>query len=350
MENLIRLTPEQLSQITSYRKGEIKFGERIQTIPENTTVVDFLKTTQAQFVLFGIPEDIGVRANFGRMGTTSAYQNTLSAIANIQHNRFCKGSNLIILGRIDTESYLERAKDLNPANKEELKVLNKIVGEIDKEVTHLVSVIVKSGKIPIAIGGGHNNAYGMIKGTALGKAKPINAINFDAHTDFRALEGRHSGNGFSYAYEEGFLNKYFIFGLHENYTSKGVFLRIKETAGRVFYTTYEQISIRKETSFAEQLDKALTFIQEEDFGIEIDLDAVEAMPSSAMTLSGFSSEKVRKFLHYFGSSPQASYLHICEGAPGLSDDKNPNLIGKFIAYLITDFMKAKVNSDSVVVD
>jgi arginase family enzyme len=40
--------------------------------------------------------------------------------------------------------------------------------------------------------------------------KTINAINFDAHSDFRILEGRHSGNGFSYAYEEGFLKKYFV--------------------------------------------------------------------------------------------------------------------------------------------
>ncbi len=343
MENLHRLTSGQLSDITNYRKGEIKFGERIQTIPDNTTVVDFLKVSQAQFVMFGVPEDIGVRANFGRPGTIGAYQNALNAICNIQHNRFCKGSNLLILGHIDTEKYLERAKDLNPAHKEELKELYKIVTEIDKEVTHLVSLIVKNGKVPIVIGGGHNNAYGMIKGTALGKAKPINAINFDAHTDFRALEGRHSGNGFSYAYEEGFLNKYFIFGIHENYTSKGVFLRIKETAGRVYYNTYEQMSIRKESTFSEQLPKALEFIQEEDFGIEIDLDAIENIPSSAMTLSGFTTEKVRKFIHFFGSNPQASYLHICEGAPGLSDDKNPNLIGKFIAYLITDFMKARAN-------
>jgi formiminoglutamase len=67
--------------------------------------------------------------------------------------------------------------------------------------------------------GGHNNSYGNIKGTALAKGKPVNAINFDAHSDFRILEGRHSGNGFSYAYEEGFLKK-FYFGLHENYTSK----------------------------------------------------------------------------------------------------------------------------------
>jgi formiminoglutamase len=39
----------------------------------------------------------------------------------------------------------------------------------------------------------------------------VNAINFDAHSDFRILEGRHSGNGFSYAYEEGFLKKIFFF-------------------------------------------------------------------------------------------------------------------------------------------
>jgi formiminoglutamase len=48
----------------------------------------------------------------------------------------------------------------------------------------------------------------------------VNAINFDAHSDFRILEGRHSGNGFSYAYEEGFLKNILFFGLHENYTSK----------------------------------------------------------------------------------------------------------------------------------
>ena len=33
------------------------------------------------------------------------------------------------------------------------------------------------GKIPIIIGGGHNNAYGNITGLALGKGKMVNAIN-----------------------------------------------------------------------------------------------------------------------------------------------------------------------------
>ena len=131
--------------------------------------------------------------------------------------------------------------------------LSQLVEKIDKEVSHIIFNIVKAGKIPIVIGGGHNNAYGNIKGTALAKGKPINAINFDAHSDFRILEGRHSGNGFSYAFEEGFLKKYFIFGLHENYTSKSVLDIIKKIEDRVRYNTYDSIKIRKEKDFNQEL-------------------------------------------------------------------------------------------------
>ena len=49
--------------------------------------------------------------------------------------------------------------------------------------------------------------------------KKINILNIDAHADFRPLEGRHSGNGFSYAFREGFIKKYYAYGLHENYIS-----------------------------------------------------------------------------------------------------------------------------------
>jgi formiminoglutamase len=198
-----------------------------------------------------------------------------------------------------------------------------------------------AGKTPIIIGGGHNNAYGNIKGSALAKGKPINAINFDAHTDFRILEGRHSGNGFSYAFEEGFLKNYFIFGMHENYASKGVMETIKKHTDRIKYNTYEQISIRKVKSFTEEMHHAFEFIGNEPFGIEIDLDSLPNVASSAMTPSGFSIEKARQFVHFFGHKENAAYLHICEGAPDLDYEKNSHLTGKLVAYLVTDFIKAK---------
>ena len=340
MEKLIPFTASDLAKITNHRSGEIKFGEKILTIPKNADATSYLKECDAKYVLLGIPEDIGVRANLGRPGTHSAWESTLKSIANIQHNRFCKGSRILILGQLDVAEEMEEAANYDYQKLEGRLQLSKLVEKIDKDLTHIICSIVKAGKTPIIIGGGHNNAYGNIKGTALAKGKAINAINFDAHSDFRILEGRHSGNGFSYAYEEGFLKKYFIFGLHESYTSKSVLDLIKKTDQRVKYNTYDSIKITKEKSFEQEMTNALNHVKTDFFGLEIDLDALPNVASSAMTMSGFAVEEVRHFIHYFGKSQNAAYLHICEGAPDLADAKNSHLIGKLIAYLVTDFIKA----------
>ncbi len=346
MEKLILFTSTDLAKITNHRSGEIKFGEKMLTIPKGTDAISYIKTSEAKYVLFGIPEDIGVRANFGRPGAASAWDSAIKSIANIQHNRFCKGYNLLILGQLDVCEEMKEVENLNFYDVNDREKLTKLVEKIDKEVSHIIFNIIKSGKTPIIIGGGHNNSYGNIKGSALAKGKPINAVNFDAHSDFRILEGRHSGNGFSYAYEEGFLKKYFIFGLHENYTSKSVLDIIKKIEDRVRYNTYDSIKIRKEKDFNQELIHALEFIQNDHFGIEIDLDAIPNIASSAMTLSGFSVEELRQFISYFGKNKNAAYLHICEGAPDLGEEKNNHLIGKLIGYLVTDFIKS--NSEKLV--
>ena len=340
MEKLVPFTINDLAKVTNFRSGEVKFGEKMLTVPKNTDASVYLSTCEAKYVLFGIPEDIGVRANYGRTGAASAWESAIKSIANIQHNRFCKGSQLLVLGHLDVNEEMTESEHLDYNSDHDRKRLNQLVHKIDKEVSHIVCKIVKAGKIPIIIGGGHNNAYGNIKGSALAYGKPMNAINFDAHSDFRILEGRHSGNGFSYAYEEGFLNRYFIFGLHENYTSKSVLDSLKKIDDRVKFNTYDEIQIRKEKKFETEMNAALEFIKEERFGIEIDLDAIPNIASSAMTLSGFSIEKLRQFIYHFGNNQNASYLHICEGAPELGEEKNNHLIGKLIGYLVTDFIKA----------
>ena len=95
-------------------------------------------------------------------------------------------------------------------NAEEAKAKKDFIVREEKIVEEIVKPYVIKGYIPIVIGGGHNNAYGNIKGSALAHGKPVNAINFDAHSDFRILEGRHSGNGFRYAKSENYLHKYGI--------------------------------------------------------------------------------------------------------------------------------------------
>lgn len=339
MEKLIQFTASDLAKITNHRSGEIKFGEKMVTIPKDTDLNSFIKTTEAKYVLLGIPEDIGIRANYGRPGAASAWESAIKSIANIQHNRFCKGSQILVLGQIDVQEQMNEVQNLDFNDVDDRSKLSQLVKKIDKEVSYIVCKIIQAGKIPIIIGGGHNNSYGNIKGTALAKGKAINAINFDAHSDFRILEGRHSGNGFSYAFEEGFLKKYFIFGLHENYTSKSVLDILKKLEDRVRYNTYDSINVRKEKDFRQEMAVALDFIKNDPFGIEIDLDAIPNIASSAMTLSGFSIEELRSFISFFAKQKNAAYIHICEGAPDLDQEQNNHLIGKLIGYLITDFIK-----------
>ncbi len=340
MDKLIPFSLTDLSKLTYYRSGEVKFGEKMLTLPPDCDPAEFLENCECCYVLLGIPEDVGVRANYGRPGAASAWESAISSIANIQHNRFCKGSSILVLGQVDVAAQMEQVRELEFKNLQDRRKFGELVELIDKEVAHIVSLIVRAGKIPIIIGGGHNNAYGNIKGAALAKARPVNAVNLDAHSDFRIMEGRHSGNGFSYAYEEGFLKKYFIFGLHESYTSQSVLKTLKKIDDRVRFNTYDDIGVRQIKQFDKELAHAYEFVKSDPYGIEVDLDAIPGVASSAMTLSGFSVEQARRFVTHFGAGNQAAYLHICEGAPDLAEPSSAHLVGKLIGYLVTDFVKA----------
>ncbi|TDS64315.1 formimidoylglutamase [Myroides indicus] len=338
-KKLTLFSKSDLIAYTKYRNGEIKLGERIHLL-ETESWTEELKDAEPKYAVLGIPEDVGIKANWGRTGASTAWSSFLNSFLNIQHNRFCKGNWFTLIGHLNFQDEMKQAQKLDIKVKEDRKKLFELVAAIDKEVSHTISQITAAGKIPIVIGGGHNNSYGNIKGVALAKGKAINVINFDAHTDFRPLEGRHSGNGFSYAYEEGFLKNYFIFGLHENYTSKSVFGDIKVHTERIKYNTYEQIRVCKEKSFETELFTAKKHVDNNFYGIEIDLDALPNIASSAITPTGFTVEKLRQFLHFFGKSKNASYLHICEGAPALDFETNNHLVGKLITYLVTDFVKS----------
>src|SRR5690606_35321568 len=310
-------------------------------VTDFNNIYDSLTTLDVEYVIFGVAEDIGVFANYGNTGTARAWDATLKVLLNIQSNRFTNANKVLILGHLDFSKEMEKLENYDPSNEKDISRARKKVAKIDTYVTNLVYEIVKAGKIPIIIGGGHNNAYGNIKGTSLAFKKPINVVNFDAHSDFRPEEGRHSGNGFSYAYAEGFLKNYIIFGLQENYTPDIVFKRLDKFSA-IKYNTFEAVSIRNENTFKSELKNASDFISKRPFGIEIDCDAIKNIPSSAMTPSGYSVKKARAFVNHFGKCENAQYLHICEASP---TEDTESKVGKLITYLITDFMRANQQND-----
>lgn len=196
------------------------------------------------------------------------------------------------------------------------------------------------------IGGGHNNSYPIIKGAAKGLHKAellpltqINAINVDAHADYKTTEGRHSGNGFRYAAEDGYLGKYCIVGLHENHVPQNVLMDIHNNPF-IDYVSYEEIFISERKNFIQAIAHATGFTENSYTGIELDLDCVEGVLSSAATPSGISTLQARQYINFAATDAKPAYLHICEGATHLADGRRDDSTGKFISFLVTDFVKA----------
>jgi formiminoglutamase len=248
---------------------------------------------------------------------------------------------------------MKKAGALNASNEKDLIEIRQIVGEVDKRVSPVIEAIISAGKEAIIIGGGHNNAFPNIKGTveALRKIKgdktiQLGVINCDAHSDYRKIEGRHSGNGFRYAFNKGYLSRYSMVGLHENYNSSAILDELQKNLEFFSVSYFEDIFIRQNIKFEKAIEKGLKHLKKNICGIEIDMDAVQNIPTSAKTSSGISTIQARQYVHETASKSNSVYLHIAEAAPVLSHIKADNKTGKLIAYLISDYIKAKSERNS----
>ena len=332
--------------LTNLRKFETRLGERVHIMGYAEDIGKSIQSTTAKYVLFGIPEDIGVKANASMGGADTAWLPFLNEFLNIQSNDFLDGEEILLAGHFDFGDIQYLIDTAAKNDDEKVEACRHAVITIDDEVEHLVKLITEAKKIPLVIGGGHNNAYPLIKGAAKGWFKAgllplaqINCINLDAHADYRPMEGRHSGNPFRYAEEDGYLQKYCVVGLHENYIQQNTWV---DLVNNVFFDciTYEDIFIHEKRTFLQAVAHAVGFTEDILCGIEIDLDSIEGVLSSAMTPCGISPLLARQFVSYTSLDSKPAYLHISEGATRLADGRTDDTTGKLISYLVSDFVKA----------
>lgn len=333
--------------LTKLRRFITRVGEIIHVAENGDDLDEIIAHIPARYVMFGIPEDLGIRANFGIGGADTAWQPFLSSFLNLQSNDFLSGEEILLLGHFDFSELKFLIEQNAHDDEEKADAYRHAVITIDDAVEQLAKVISFHNKIPVAIGGGHNNAYPLIKGVAKGLHKAgliplaqINAINLDAHTDFRPAEGRHSGNGFRYAEEDGFLSKYCVVGVHENHLPQNIWLDIVNNPF-IDIITFEDIFIHEKRNFIQAIAHAADFTDDNFTGVELDLDCVENVLSSAMTPSGVSSVQARQYISLTSEKCKVAYLHICEGAAELEDGRRSDTIGKLISYLVSDFVKGR---------
>ncbi len=329
-------SPETLQTLTQQRPGETKLGQTISPLSSLTQ----LENHPARFVLLGIEEDIGIRANLGKAGADEAWHYFLPAFLNVQDNAFLSGRQIAVAGYLAFPDEMQQAATLNPSRPSELEQLRQLCAEIDNQVSETVQAIAQAGKIPVVIGGGHNNAYGLIKGVQQALKAPLSVLNIDPHADYRALEGRHSGNGFSYAHQQKLMNRYAVFGLHESYNNAAILEQFHNRSD-LYYLSFDEL-LTFSTAERDRLFKdVLNWLGNQTMGLELDLDALTHFPASAYNTSGFTMRQARLMVKTAAALKKPRYFHLAEASPGLAADENAKKhLGKSLAYLATDFIKS----------
>lgn len=293
------------------REGEVRIGNYLSLQESN----------QAKYVIIGIRECCGPLANNGRKGAEFAFPAFTKSFLNTQVHDAYPSSDVRILGEIIEVTGAD--ENLNKHKK---------VSELDAFLEQILIENVKPGQIPIVVGGGHNNALALIRWSS--KNKKTAVINLDAHADLRSTEVRHSGNSFSTALKEGTLFHYSVLGLHEAYNNG--FIRSQLSNDQIFHSFYETY-LMGERLLSDDLRNVLRhFHSDTTVGLEIDMDSIAYMPSSALSPSGWSLDQVRTFVRQFThAAKQIAYLNLTESAP--QTEQESLLVGKALSYLVRDF-------------
>ncbi|KKO49666.1 arginase [Arsukibacterium sp. MJ3] len=344
---LQRFSTAELNHYCQPRPGETRLGQLVQLPDVKLPYPELLaqhKAAGGQFVLLGIAESIGPRANLGLAGAELGWQAFLQRFLNLQHNDSIATSTILLLGQIDCADLQQQAATLSNQQPAHLSRLRQLCSELDQRVSAQIVPIFAAGLYPIVIGGGHNNAYPLLQALAEVSKQPVNCANLDPHADFRPLEGRHSGNGFSYASKAGYLGHYTVLGLDLQKNSAQSLVLLQQAGGH--YISYQHMFIQQQCSFQQALDKtiALSCQASADIAIELDTDSIQAMPASALNYSGISVAQAAQFVFQLARLPRARYLHLAEAAPACHPaglDAGLKQCGQVLATLVLAFISGK---------
>lgn len=354
MSALHYLQTEQLAQLSQQRLGEVRLASVLRFPDPALSLMDNLTqqaASGARFVLVGIPEDIGPRANCGLGGADLGFQAFLSKFLNLQANAVFDASDILLLGNVDCVDLQQQSNELRSEKPADLALLRQLCQQLDTRVYNVLSAIFASGLTPIIIGGGHNNALPILQALSEQHRQAVNCINLDPHADFRTLEGRHSGNGFSYAMKAGLLQHYLVLGLHQQ-KNNAASLQALQDAGADFIS-YQQIFVEQQLSWSQaisqSMEKALS--ANTPLALELDTDSITAMPASALNYSGISVSQAEQAVYQLAKIPQTAYLHLAEASPaqhpaGLAAGLNQ--CGQVLSQLVQAFILGKQQQAPVV--
>ena len=199
-----------------------------------------------------------------------------------------------------------------------------------EELAALVADVLARGKLPVAMGGGHEIAFGSFSGLARHlatqeKTPRIGIINLDAHFDLRMAERGSSGTPFRQIAEDcqarGWPFHYCVLGISEFGNTQALFDRARALGVRWMLDEDMHVAV---------LDKVRTTLQ--DFIAQVDhlyftvcLDALPATVApgvSAPSPRGVPLEVVEPVIDMVAASGKLRLADFAELNPGFDIDQH----------------------------
>src|SRR6186997_206994 len=144
---------QDILSLTRIRRFETKLGERLQVIQDTSDIAKSLATSTAKYVLFGVPEDLGAKGNYGIGGTDTLWIPFLQSFLNIQSSDFFDGGEILLVGHFDFGDIQYLIDTTAKGQDEKIEAYRHAVNTIDNEVEYLAKMITENKKIPVVVGG-----------------------------------------------------------------------------------------------------------------------------------------------------------------------------------------------------
>lgn len=277
----------------------------------------------ADVVLFGVPTDEGIRRNGGREGASeapNAIRQWLGKLTPYAGPHFKNHLNDL------------RIVDLGDVPSGDLEIIHEAASDIAKE-------LIATGKIVIALGGGHDVTYPLVRGFKNGvTSDEIGLINIDAHLDVREKkDGRHhSGSSFRLLLDEGIIkgSHFAEVGIQSFAASENHFDWVIQQGARIL--TFEDATTTHLPNAFEECEVAITR-GDPDFPVYLsfDMDCVRASDApgvSAPAPIGFLAEEAYELSVAAGLSKNIRMFDIVEVSPPYDvDGRTARLAARMVA-------------------
>jgi len=294
------------------------FGDQLGNHVSTVSKLDGLYSNGATFALLIIPEILTV----DDISSSSDNYEILKPLLNIEQNPFNDGSNLLILGELDTHSIL---KEINKSlsDLEQLETYKAIETKVFSEI---ITSIVYAGKIPIVIGGNSRHTFHLSKSIGLETSSNFNLLDISSRFNL-SFEDEMINEDSLDAYR---LHKYDAFGISKNYVSAREYA-FMSTSKRVGFQWYDDCLHLTSLDKCVKLKNAIDFLQR-NLGFKLDLNCIEDSSPSTAASSGFSIRDIRTFLKML-IKEDVNFAHFCGFDSKITSSKS------ILSFFIADFIR-----------